>query len=87
MMALFVRRLHDQDRSGWWGLLLPVGFLLSVPELLAISTGDFHKIVAERNSPIGLLFDAVWLTVLVLCMLPGTEGANRFGADPRLEES
>jgi uncharacterized membrane protein YhaH (DUF805 family) len=87
MMALFVRRLHDQDRSGWWGLLLLTGFLLSVPQLLAAETADFHIMIAQKRSAAGLLLDVVWLAVLVFCCLPGTPDANRFGPDPRLEEA
>jgi uncharacterized membrane protein YhaH (DUF805 family) len=87
MMALFVRRLHDQDRSGWWGLLLLTGFLLSVPQLLAAETADFHIMIAQKRSAAGLLLDVVWLAVLVLCILPGTPDTNRFGPDPRLEEA
>lgn len=87
MMALFVRRLHDQDRSGWWGVLLPLAFLLTVPQTLAASTGDVHAIIAQKRSAIGLLLDVVWLAVLVLSFWPGTNGPNRFGPDPRLEDA
>jgi uncharacterized membrane protein YhaH (DUF805 family) len=87
MMALFVRRLHDQDRSGWWGMLLPLAFLLTVPQTLAASTGDVQTIIAQKRSAPALLLDAVWLAVLVFSFWPGTNGPNRFGPDPRLEES
>jgi uncharacterized membrane protein YhaH (DUF805 family) len=52
LLALVVRRLHDQDKAAWWLLLglVPFGSLV----------------------------------VLVFMTLPGTPGANRHGADPRL---
>lgn len=82
MFAQFVRRLHDQDRSGWWGLLLLALILCSkYPFLGAIIPG------LPASGP------AVTATALVLLMAficfilyPGTDGPNRFGRDPRLSE-
>lgn len=51
-LAVSIRRLHDQDRSGW--LLL----LVLIPVL-------------------------GWFALLVLMLLDGTHGANRYGADPK----
>ena len=87
MFALFVRRLHDQDRSGWWGLILPLAFLSTVPRVLMEAHGDVQEIIAYKTTPTALLSDVLWLATLVLCFLPGTNGPNRFGPDPRLEES
>lgn len=49
--AVFVRRLHDTNRSGWWWL---AGFIPLVGGLL----------------------------LLVLTLLPGTEGPNNYGLRP-----
>jgi uncharacterized membrane protein YhaH (DUF805 family) len=51
-LAVAVRRMHDQDKSGWWIL---IGF---VP-----------------------LIGGIWL--LVLYLIGGTAGPNRFGPDPK----
>jgi len=51
-LAVSVRRLHDQDRSGW--LLL----LYLIPVL-------------------------GWFALLVLFLLDGTQGPNRYGPDPK----
>ncbi|HYD12072.1 MAG TPA: DUF805 domain-containing protein [Allosphingosinicella sp.] len=51
-LAVSVRRLHDQDKSGWWIL---IGFIPIV--------------------------GGIWL--LVLYLLDGTRGPNRFGPDPK----
>lgn len=50
-LAVFVRRLHDRDKSAWWILLLFVPL-------------------------IGFLVILVWM------LMPGTDGANRFGVEP-----
>jgi uncharacterized membrane protein YhaH (DUF805 family) len=51
-LAVAVRRMHDQDKSGWWIL---IGF---VP-----------------------LIGGLWL--LILYLIGGTRGPNRFGPDPK----
>jgi uncharacterized membrane protein YhaH (DUF805 family) len=86
MFALFVRRLHDQDRSGWWGLLLPLSVALSIPRVLMIVLGDVEAMIAARLSPVTVASGLVGIMVLALCFWPGTDGPNRYGADPRLEE-
>ncbi len=50
--ALYVRRLHDLGRTGWWALLTYVPF-------------------------ISIVF------FILLCCLPGQQGANTYGDDPR----
>jgi uncharacterized membrane protein YhaH (DUF805 family) len=87
VFALFVRRLHDQGRSGWWGLLQPLMLLLSVPRLIAELRGDLAAIIAQRFTPIGILSGIVGLAILILYFLPGSDGANRYGPDPRLEDA
>jgi uncharacterized membrane protein YhaH (DUF805 family) len=86
MFALFVRRLHDQDRSGWWGLLLPLSLVLSIPGIVTELRGDVAEIIAQKTTPAAIAAGLCALAVLVLCLLPGTEGTNRFGPDPRLDE-
>lgn len=51
-LAVFAKRWHDRDKSGWWSLILLVPFIGSV-----------------------------WTLVECGC-LPGSEGPNRYGADP-----
>ena len=52
-LMVIVRRLHDQDRTGWWLLLV------------------FLPIVG-------------WFWLAIWCLfIPGTNGENRFGQDPR----
>lgn len=51
-VAVTVRRMHDQDKSGWFIL---INFIPYIGGLI----------------------------LLVLCFLPGTDGENQYGADPR----
>jgi len=86
MFSLFVRRLHDQNRSGWWGLLLPLALLLSIPEKLNEVRGDLQAMLVQKISVMAISLDLLCLAILVLFLWPGTDGPNRFGSDPRLEE-
>ena len=52
--ALFVRRLHDQDKSGFWGLILPLSLLLSIPRGLAEIHGDVAEIIAQKTTAMGI---------------------------------
>lgn len=85
MFALFVRRVHDQGKSGWWGALLPVSVLLGLPLMLTEIRGDVLAIMAARSSPMALASGGLGLAIFVLCLCPGTEGSNHYGPDPRLE--
>lgn len=62
------KRLHDRGRSGWWAAVVLFAYLMVWP------------------SPQGVL-DFLGLIVLIwaaieLALMPGEEGANRFGANP-----
>lgn len=89
MFALFARRLHDQDRSAWWVLVLPpllamsiyrtLSFILAAPQTGAISLPDLPGWVSLTGLPLVL----AWLTLM---LLSGSKGPNRFGPDPRDED-
>ena len=85
MFALFVRRVHDQDRSGWWGLLLPIFVALSIPRVLA-AYGSPQAVVSHQMTPLVLTAISIQIAIVVLFLLPGSDGPNRFGPDPRLEQ-
>jgi uncharacterized membrane protein YhaH (DUF805 family) len=51
-LAVIVRRLHDQDKSGWWFFIGFVPFI-----------------------------GGIWL--LILYLIDGTPGPNRYGPDPK----
>jgi uncharacterized membrane protein YhaH (DUF805 family) len=78
MFALFARRLHDQNRSAWWALLLPAALMLSIP-----GSANFDGIIPQKPTVFGIALEIVSIAVLILLLLPGTPGPNRFGPDPR----
>lgn len=85
--ALFSRRLHDQDRSGSWAIILPVILILnvwrSVHFIIAASQDTFRA--EPASSSIELWFGLpLAVAFVVLSFVPGTSGSNRYGPDPRL---
>lgn len=78
--ALLVRRLHDLDRSGW-------GALAAVP---VVVINGYQSVRANFNAAPptlpwwgSLTMLALMAVVFTFVAAPGTEGPNRFGADPR----
>jgi uncharacterized membrane protein YhaH (DUF805 family) len=74
--AIFIKRLHDRNRSGWW----MVAFFV-VPGLyhqFEDRLGDTYVVafVGLMASILGL-----WCFIEIAC-LRGTQGPNRFGPDP-----
>jgi len=62
------KRLHDRGRSGWWAALI------------------LASVVAVWPHPVGFL-DFLFFLVLVwafveLAVMPGEQGANRYGLNP-----
>jgi len=81
--ALFARRMHDQDRTGWWVLLLPPLVATNIYDTLRVNLHAFGPQWPDLGFwQIPLLPCAIGY--LVLMLLPGTRGANRHGPDPRV---
>jgi len=83
--ALCVRRLHDQDRSGRWALLFPIGFGYEILKSmwLIIDQEVIHAITYPLPEMVIWADFPVKLAVLILSLWPGTAGENRFGPNPR----
>jgi uncharacterized membrane protein YhaH (DUF805 family) len=85
--ATTVKRLHDRDRSGWWAVAV---FIIS--RLSYVYYGLFFGLHFGVDISIArellLVMFAVALSllqtwvVIELFFLIGTDGSNRFGADP-----
>ena len=87
LAAGVVRRLHDCDRTGAWGLM-PLPFmvvsLFNMPASLALATG--RRTLSAWETAASLTSALYWLAVIALIVLlvgEGTRGPNRFGPDPR----
>ena len=74
--ALFVRRLHDQNRSGWWALL-------GIPYAAFAWFGGARAERALWEHVIVLLLS---IMILALLLWSPTFGTNRFAPDPRLDD-
>ncbi|MFM5918351.1 MAG: DUF805 domain-containing protein [Novosphingobium sp.] len=87
--ALLVRRYHDSGRSGAWVWLAVFGFAV----WLGRTTVSTIWGVQARLQLDGWIWLIDWLLVManlasvLLALLPGTAGPNRFGPDPRHRET
>lgn len=87
-IALMVRRLHDQNRTGRW-VLLPLAVVAynTAFRLLALSLGIQEAF--ELRRAIGY---TDWLLMLIAMgtfaaiLVEGDKGANRYGPNPRLDD-
>lgn len=74
-LAVQVRRLHDQNKSG--KLLLLFFFVPMALAFLAFVSGSLGLLLLLGFVILGL---CIWL--LVLFCMPGTTGPNKYGEDP-----
>lgn len=83
--TLLIRRYHDSGRSGAWVWLAVLGFTIWLTRA-AISTAWGMNARLSFDTWTWLIDWAVIvanLASVMLALLPGTAGANRFGDDPR----
>lgn len=83
--ALLVRRLHDQGRTGKLVWLAVFSFTVwLVRMIVSYTTAMDIRIGLDRMIwPIDWLVILANLGAVILAILPGTAGPNRFGPDPR----
>jgi uncharacterized membrane protein YhaH (DUF805 family) len=87
LAAAVVRRLHDRNKSGFWGLMplpfLGIGLYAATKMFAAFGKAD----TAPDMTLFGLLFlnNFIYIGTLIalaiMLMLPGTTGSNRYGPD------
>lgn len=76
-VSLAVRRLHDFNMSGWWiAAYCAANIVMKVPRALVRAGG------AEPGAVLELLALLADLIPVVLFLMPGAKGANRFGPPP-----
>ena len=75
--SLAARRLHDRNKSGWW----LVGYFL----ILVVVVGVIEDFGPDSNisltAQLAGILTGLWYFIN-LGLLKGTNGANKFGADP-----
>lgn len=86
--ALLVRRLHDQGRSARWVWLAVFGFTVWAGRtLVSLALGYETRITLDKVIwPLDWLVILANIAMILLIILPGTQGPNRFGPDPRGRE-
>ncbi|MBB4482494.1 DUF805 domain-containing protein [Rhizobium etli] len=86
LISLQVRRFHDRNISGWWYLAL---FALAfIPYAIFHDrniSGWYLALFALSFIPNAMLLTAP--VTIVISLLPGTKGPNKFGPDPLSPEA
>ncbi len=83
--ALLMRRLHDSGRSGAWAWLAVLSFSIWLARTVISAAWGMNA----RLTFDGWTWLIDWAVIMAnlasvfLAMLPGSTGANRYGADPR----
>lgn len=80
-VPLFVRRLHDQNKTGWIAIVLPALLVMKVYERAQFEAGNL--VSPDLGFPITVVEGVLVITFWVLVFWPGSKGENRFGPDPR----
>jgi uncharacterized membrane protein YhaH (DUF805 family) len=75
-LAISVRRLHDSGKSGWWMLLGLLNILNSI-------IGNMRSIDTGLKLFFAILAIAAGICIIVFMVLPSSENANRYGANPK----
>lgn len=75
-IGVTARRLHDRNLSGWWQLVPIVPTILLLAMIFTMSLTEAALIL------LSLLAVAVAVWFLMMLILPGASGPNRFGPDP-----
>ena len=87
-IAVAVRRLHDTNRSGWWILAPIVPYLLVlIAGMLALSSPDMAGIAGILGLVGMVAAIGLALTLLVFYFLEGTRGPNKYGPDPKGQDT
>ncbi len=80
-----MRRLHDTDRMAWWILLsFTPGLALSglLASIIARFLWDWSIILIFAGGVLVVASLAAWIWFIVMMILPGTAGPNRYGPEP-----
>jgi uncharacterized membrane protein YhaH (DUF805 family) len=85
LVALWVRRLHDQGRTGLWLLLALPAIAVGIVRQYGLATWDFDLIFAPSFRAAELGAFLLGLPPIVLLFLDGEEGPNRYGPNPRYD--
>ncbi|MCR5084220.1 MAG: DUF805 domain-containing protein [Succinivibrionaceae bacterium] len=80
-LGVAARRLHDLNHSALWLLLgYAVPCVIATYAIFSVLTGNGAGLILSMA--MGVIALIIFLVFLVMFMMRGTEGPNRFGEDP-----
>ena len=86
-----VRRLHDTGRSGWWiggAIIAAIIFVFLIAGSIGASaTGDFGAIAGVLIIVFILGLIGYGITMLVFLCTDSQEGSNKYGPNPKYDQS
>jgi uncharacterized membrane protein YhaH (DUF805 family) len=84
--ALLVRRFHDSGRSGAWVWLAVLGFTIWLARTAISATWGMDARLSFDSWTWVIDWAVIMsnLASVLLALLPGTKGPNRYGTDPRV---
>lgn len=78
--AIWFRRLHDSNKSGWW-YVLTVASGIGGFVLFALSALQ-NQILFSAGMGLVIVSGISGIALLIFALLPGTPGPNRYGESP-----
>lgn len=87
-IAVAVRRLHDTNRTGWWVLAPLAPYLVMIlAGMMAVSSPDMAGVAGILALISMIAVFALAITLLVFYVLEGTRGPNKYGPDPKGQDT
>ena len=89
-LAVAVRRLHDTERSGWWILAPIVPYLVALVAVMGgAATGTQSGLATAGIVSLICMLAALVLALvlLVFYFIEGTKGPNKYGPDPKGQDT
>ena len=81
-LAVYTKRLHDRNLSGWWQAV-PVTIIVGLTVVLQLVGTSLPHPAIIAGIALGIIADLGLLVLFVICgFLKGTAGPNKFGPDP-----
>ena len=83
-----IKRFHDFNYRGWWCLLIYFPYICVMVAAITVKPGspihhNFHYI----RQVIWVIFFLSILVSLLLLLIPGTDGQNRYGTEKSLKKN
>lgn len=77
-LSVFVRRMQDRGLVGW-----PAAAIFVASAVLSVALRRLPGMYTPATSTIDLVVTGLLIAVLLIALLPGTPGPNRYGPAPK----